>query len=102
MLTGEIEKPWKSKNNSQMRLAYWITYAAAAFGIVAGCLRCYFGWRGVPRIGNLCQVMEEDFQTLNMDIWSHDVDLGGFGCVILYSTPHYLFIKLTVLRLQER
>lgn len=81
MLTGEIEKPWKSQNSSQMRLAYWITYAAAAIGIVAGCLRCYFGWRSVPRLGNLCQVMQEDFETLNQDIWSHDIDLGGFGYV---------------------
>ena len=81
MLTGEIEKPWKSKNNSQMRLAYWITYAAAAFGIIAGSLRCFFGWRSVPRLGNLCQVMEEEFGTLNKDIWSHDIDLGGFGYV---------------------
>ena len=82
MLTGEVVKPWKSKNNSRMRVAYWITYAAAALGIVAGFLRCFFGWRDVPRLGNLCQVMEEEFEALNMDIWSYDIDLGGFGCVI--------------------
>lgn len=85
MLTGEIEKPWKSQNTSQMRFAYWVTYAAAAIGIVAGALRCYFGWRGVPRLGNLCQVMEDEFETLNTDIWSHDIDLGGFGYVISSS-----------------
>ena len=95
MLAGEIEKPWKSKNNSQMRLAYWITYAAAAFGIIAGCLRCFFGWRSVPRLGNLCQVMEEEFETLNKDIWSHDIDLGGFGCVIIHPL---LFNKQLVIR----
>lgn len=64
-----------------MRIAYWITYAAAACGIVAGFLRCFFGWRSVPRLGNLCQVMEEEFETLNKDIWTYDVDLGGFGYV---------------------
>lgn len=79
MLTGEIEKPWRTKNSSQMRLAYWITYAAAVLGIIAGALRCYFGWRGVPRLENLCQVMVDEFDTLNLDIWSRDVDLGGFG-----------------------
>jgi len=79
MLTGAIEKPWKSMNNSQLRWAYWITYAAATFGIIAGALRCYFGWKNVPRLGNLCQVMEDNFETLNLDIWSRDVDLGGFG-----------------------
>jgi hypothetical protein len=81
MLTGGVEKPWKSKNNSKMRLAYWITYATATLGIIAGALRCYLGWRNVPRLGNLCQVMEEEFDTLNLDIWSRDIDLGGFGCV---------------------
>ena len=93
MLTGEIEKPWKSTNNSQMRVAYWITYAAAAFGIIAGAMRCYFGWRNVPRLGNLCQVMEDEFETLNLDIWSRDIDLGGFGYVTLsYSTPCHFII----------
>lgn len=98
MLTGEIEKPWKSKNNSQMRFAYWITYAAAALGIVAGFLRCYFGWRGVPRLGNICQVMVDEFETLNTDIWSHDIDLGGFGCAILfYSSPVHQIDRLSTL-----
>jgi hypothetical protein len=102
MVTGGIEKPWKSKNNSQMRLAYWITYAAATLGIIAGILRCFFGWRDVPRLGNLCQVMEDEFDTLNLDIWSRDVDLGGFGYVTpFYSTPHHLFIKLIVIGLKQ-
>ena len=103
MLMGEVEKPWKSKNNTQMRVAYWITYATVAFGIIAGVLRCFFGWRNVPRLGNLCQVMEEEFETLNMDIWSRDIDLGGFGCVIaFYSTSHHSFIKLIDLGFQEQ
>jgi len=103
MLTGEIEKPWKSKNNSQMRFAYWITYATAIFGIIAGGVRCFFGWRNVPRLGNLCQVMEEEFETLNMDIWSRDIDLGGFGyATAFYSTTHHPAIKLIVFGLQEQ
>lgn len=103
MLTGGIEKPWKSKNNSRMRFAYWITYATAALGIVAGALRCFFGWRNVPRLGNLCQVMEDEFDTLNLDIWSRDIELGGFGYVgPFYSAPYHLFIKPIVLGLQKR
>lgn len=82
-LTGEVEKQWKTKSNSQMRIAYWITYAAAAFGIVSGFLRCFFGWRSVPRLGNLCLVMEDEFDTFNKDIWSYDIDLSGFGYVRL-------------------
>jgi hypothetical protein len=98
MLTGEIEKPWKSKNNSHLRVAYWITYATAVLGIAAGALRCFFGWKGVPRLENLCQVMVDEFDTLNLDIWSREVDLGGFGYVIFfYSTPRHPFIKLIVL-----
>lgn len=103
MLTGGVEKPWKSRNNSQMRFAYWITYAAATLGIIAGVLRCFFGWRNVPRLGNLCQVMEEEFDTLNLDIWSRDIDLGGFGYVALFcSAPRHLFIKPIVLVFKKR
>ena len=91
MLTNEVEKPWKSGNDSQLRIAYWIAYATAALGIVASVLRCYYGWKSVQVIGNICQVMEDEFETLNTDIWSHDIDLGGFGCVTpFYSTPRYL------------
>jgi hypothetical protein len=91
MLTSEIEKPWRSGKSSQKRIAYWITYAAAALGVVVSVLQCYFAWKSVPILGNLCPIMDEEFETLNTDIWSHDVDLGGYGCVIpFYPIPHHL------------
>ena len=82
MLTAEIEKPWLKEKNGHVRIAYLLTYATAAIGIIGAALRCYFGWKDVPRMGNLCLVMEDEFDTFNTDIWSHDVELSGFGFVI--------------------
>lgn len=80
MLSGTIEKPWTTEKDVQGRLAYWITYFVAALGIAGGVLRCYFAWKDVPRVGNLCLVMQDDFNTFDTDhTWFREVDMGGFG-----------------------
>ena len=54
-------------------------------GVVASFVRCFFGFRGVPLLkGDLCLVLDDQFdsasgQGINTDIWSWEVDLGGFG-----------------------
>ena len=82
MLTGTIEKPWTTEKDTQGRLAYWITYLVAFLGVAGSALRCYFAWKDVPRVGNLCLVMEDDFNTFDTEnTWFQEVDMGGFGCV---------------------
>lgn len=82
MLSGTIEKPWVGQKDVYGRLAYWITYAVAMLGIAGSVLRCYFAWKDVPRVGNLCLIMEDNFDTFDTEYtWTHDVDMGGFGCV---------------------
>lgn len=80
MLTGEIEKPWLTEKDVYGRLAYWLTYAVALIGIVGSALRCYFAWKDVPRVGNLCLIMEDNFDTFDtQNTWTHEVDMSGFG-----------------------
>ena len=79
LLTGEIEKPWTTDKDVYVRISWWVTVGVAFLGVIGGALRCYFGWRDVPRIGNLCLIMEDDFNTLDKNIWTHDVEMGGFG-----------------------
>ncbi|PCH34591.1 glycoside hydrolase family 16 protein [Wolfiporia cocos MD-104 SS10] len=80
MLTGEIEKPWITEKNLYARLSYWITWAVAMIGVAGGALRCYFGWKDVPRVGNLCLIMEDNFETFDLEnTWTREVDMGGFG-----------------------
>jgi hypothetical protein len=61
-------------------VAYWLTYGVAFLGIVASAVRCYFGYLSVPKFKHpLCQVLDDEFDTFNTDIWQHEVQLDGFG-----------------------
>ncbi|EPS96752.1 hypothetical protein FOMPIDRAFT_57748 [Fomitopsis schrenkii] len=79
LLTGEIEKPWTTDKDAYVTTSYWVTIGVAFIGVIGGALRCHFGWKDVPRIGNVCLIMEDDFNTLDKTIWTHDVEMGGFG-----------------------
>ncbi|KAH9927697.1 concanavalin A-like lectin/glucanase domain-containing protein [Fomitopsis serialis] len=80
MLTGEVEKPWITDKDVYVRISWWLTWTVAMLGVVGGAIRCYFGWRNVPRVGNLCLIMEDDFNTFDLqNTWTRDVEMGGFG-----------------------
>ena len=82
MLTGTIEKPWVGERDVYGRVAYFMTYLIAFLGIAGSVLRCYFAWKDVPRVGNLCLIMEDNFDTFDTDYtWSREIDMSGFGCV---------------------
>lgn len=82
MLTGEIPKPWVGERDVYARVAYFVTYLVAFLGIAGSVLRCYFAWKDVPRVGNLCLIMEDNFDTFDTAYtWTHEVDMSGFGCV---------------------
>ena len=80
MLTGSIEKPWLTEKDSGMTLSYWIVYAVAFLGIAASAIRCYFTWKQTLRLGNLCLVMEDNFDTFDLEnTWTQEVSMSGFG-----------------------
>ncbi|KAJ3488610.1 hypothetical protein NLI96_g2713 [Meripilus lineatus] len=80
MLTSNIEKPWIGKRETYATVSYFLTYGVTLIGAVGSALLCYFAWRNVPRVGNLCLVMEDNFDTFDTQhTWQHEVDMGGFG-----------------------
>ncbi|KAI0667514.1 concanavalin A-like lectin/glucanase [Trametes maxima] len=80
MLTGVIEKPWLSEKDTMATLSYWIVYAVAFLGVAAAAIRCYFAWAQTLRLGNVCLVMEDNFDTLDLDnVWTREVSMSGFG-----------------------
>lgn len=84
MLTGEIDKPWITKKDTMGRLSYCITIGVILLGLLASALRCWSDWRGVQMIGNLCLVMEDQFDGSDLDtdaVWMREADMGGFGYV---------------------
>jgi hypothetical protein len=91
MLNGELVKPWVGKKDKSERISYFLTYAMMLIGVIGAAVRCYFAWRGVHLIGNLCPVLEDDFNGSDLDtsVWMREVDLGGFGWV--YSFAGFFF-----------
>ncbi|KAK9445042.1 beta-1, 3-glucan binding protein [Metarhizium brunneum] len=78
-LRGEFEKPWladpamnKTKWNN------WIVRGFILLGLILAGVACVFlVWP--YKDGPYCLVYEDHFTSLNKDIWSHEVQLDGFG-----------------------
>ncbi|KAI0327877.1 concanavalin A-like lectin/glucanase [Cubamyces sp. BRFM 1775] len=79
MLTGIIEKPWLSEKDKMATLSHWVVYLVAFLGIAAAAIRCYFAWVQTLRLGNVCLVMEDNFDTFDTNVWTHEVSMSGFG-----------------------
>jgi hypothetical protein len=97
---GEIPaKPWIERRDPRARFAYLLTIFVASFGIAASFLRCFFGAKSVQLLdGNLCLVLEDDFNGPGIDTskWSWDVAMDGFGYVVLIPNLSFLHVSLFV------
>jgi hypothetical protein len=79
---AKLDKPWIAKPETRARISWWLTIAFTILGVCGGVARIYFGFISIPMIEqNLCLVLEDNFDGNDLDtsIWSHEVDLGGFG-----------------------
>jgi hypothetical protein len=82
MLTSEsaITKPWIGSKDVHGRIAYFLTYAIALLGIAGSVVRCWTAWKDVPRVGDLCLVMDDQFEKFDTEYtWTREVDMSGFG-----------------------
>ncbi|KAJ5612463.1 hypothetical protein N7510_005657 [Penicillium lagena] len=77
-LIGEFEKPWLQGGK---RIPNWdsiIFYTCVSIAIAVSTYICYNSYVTVPR-HEYCLILDDDFSTLNLDVWSHEVQLNGFG-----------------------
>ncbi|KAI1782033.1 concanavalin A-like lectin/glucanase domain-containing protein [Ganoderma leucocontextum] len=80
MLSGTIEKPCLTEKERHTTLTYWMVYVIVMLGVAGGAVRCYFAWTQTPRLGNLCLVMEDNFDTFDTEnTWTQEVSMSGFG-----------------------
>ncbi|KAI0631806.1 concanavalin A-like lectin/glucanase [Trametes polyzona] len=80
MLTGAIEKPWLSEKDRMATLSYWLVYFVSFLGIAGGAIRCYFAWKQTLLLGNVCLVMEDNFDTFDTEnVWMREASMSGFG-----------------------
>jgi hypothetical protein len=76
------DKPWlKGQKGDRSRLSWWVTVAMWFIGLSLGALRVYFDYKSIHVIhdGQLCPVFVENFDNLNLNDWTPDVQLNGFG-----------------------
>lgn len=73
-----IEKPWLQKKDPWERVSWWMVIFLFFLGIAASAILCFFAYKDIPRLGNLCLVMSDDFNSLDTSsTWTRTVDLGG-------------------------
>lgn len=73
-----MEKPWLLEKDSREK---WVTILPL-IGVLIGCgLAAYLGYSGWASVEThkFCLVLGDDFTTFRNDIWTHEVQVGGFG-----------------------
>ncbi|GJJ06074.1 hypothetical protein Clacol_000263 [Clathrus columnatus] len=76
-LKEPIQKPWLQKRDKWATLGQWLTRFLFLLGICAAGAICYLGAIDIPQLGNLCLVMDDNFDSLDTSTWLQEVKLNG-------------------------
>jgi hypothetical protein len=59
-------------------------------GLIASGLLIYLSYKATPKPPPLCLVLDDRFDTLNLQTWNREIDLGGFGYAPFHwKTVHF-------------
>ncbi|KAI0162050.1 concanavalin A-like lectin/glucanase domain-containing protein [Xylariaceae sp. FL1272] len=75
---GEIEKPWLDKPDPKEKWVTILPIIGIAVGLAISAFLVYDGVSSVVQ-HKYCLVLEDTFSTFNTDIWTKEVQVGGFG-----------------------
>ena len=95
MLTEKLsnqEKSWlRTQKGDRTRLSWWLTALMWLVGLCVGALKVFLDYKSIHLLNDsqLCSVFVENFDSLNLNDWTPDIQLGGFGYV-------YLFLSATL------
>lgn len=78
MTEYRYEKPWAAKPHPRKKWDTIIIMICVAIGVGLSALIMYHTWSSAPHF-NYCLVWDEQFEKLDTDIWSHEIQLDGFG-----------------------
>ncbi|KAG4439544.1 hypothetical protein IFR05_004984 [Cadophora sp. M221] len=77
-LNGEFEKPWLDKSKRGLNWDTITFYSAVLAAFCIGGYLLYDAYVKVPK-HEYCLVMDDNFSTLDGNLWSHEIQLDGFG-----------------------
>lgn len=76
------EKPWLTgKEDPNFKRRRWeviIFWTSIGLGVVIGCAICALSYISVST-GTFCPIWEDDFQSIDAESWSYEIQRGGFG-----------------------
>ncbi|KAI1334656.1 glycoside hydrolase family 16 protein [Xylariaceae sp. FL0016] len=75
---GEVEKPWLLKKDPKEK---WVTILPL-IGIIIGLgISGFLVWDGLQSVvkHNYCMVLDDEFTSFNDQVWTKEVQVGGFG-----------------------
>ncbi|KAL3488154.1 concanavalin A-like lectin/glucanase domain-containing protein [Aspergillus germanicus] len=77
-LVGEFEKPWLKDGKRKLDWDRVIFYTGVLIALAVSGYLCYDSVAKVPK-HEYCLVLDENFATLDKSVWSHEVQLNGYG-----------------------
>lgn len=77
-LKEPVQKTWLQKPDRWSVFGQWLTRLLFVLGVCAAGAICYLGAIDIPQLGNICLVMEDNFDSLNTNTWLQEVEVGGF------------------------
>lgn len=78
---GEVEKPWLDRKDPREKWVTIIPIAGLVLGIIITGILIWDGIRSVA-VHKYCPVYTDDFSSWNSDVWTKEVEVGGFGYVL--------------------
>lgn len=77
-LIGAYEQPWTGKKEPRKIWDPVLFYGGIFLGLAVSAYICYTEIVKVPQ-WDYCLVLEDNFETLDLSTWNHEVQLDGFG-----------------------
>ncbi|ORY16517.1 glycosyl hydrolase [Clohesyomyces aquaticus] len=78
-LKGEYNQPWlDDKRIQRTKYSNWIVWL---FVLLALCVSGYLSYDGAKgaKNGDYCLILDDKFDNIDPAVWSHEVQIGGFG-----------------------
>ncbi|KZV78900.1 concanavalin A-like lectin/glucanase, partial [Exidia glandulosa HHB12029] len=81
LLKGPVPKPWLTQPARYSWVPRYLFLLICSLGLLGGAFQIYFGLKSVPKLGNVCLVLDEQFDgdSLDTSIWTREVALDGWG-----------------------
>lgn len=78
-LVGKYEQPWlEDPRMRKTRQNSWVVYGGIVIGILLSLFICYTKIQSVTH-HDYCLILDEKFESLDPNVWTHEVQIDGYG-----------------------